>query len=211
LRGGAGPWSPRLVAGASGPDPGVCQSAADSWRARPASDASTGRTDRTLLRASLRHRWDAPHASARPHQYPQAPADSCGGLQSRARHAPRDRPRHAARAAGSPGDRHGRTFGALGRYPTLAGRDFRMAPTHGGGALVSVTDHHHWQLLSGDHLHHGLLACFEACGGADCGCWAFAATVMRTLNANSSENVRRLARNITANGDEADRSALLKV
>jgi N-acyl-D-aspartate/D-glutamate deacylase len=32
-----------------------------------------------------------------------------------------------------------------------------MAPTHGGGALVSVTDHHHWQLLSGDHLHHGLL------------------------------------------------------
>jgi transposase len=38
----------------------------------------------------------------RPHQYPQAPADSCGGLQSRARHAPPDRPRHAARAAGSP-------------------------------------------------------------------------------------------------------------
>jgi transposase len=27
----------------------------------------------------------------------------------------------------------------------------------GGGALVSVTDHHRWQLLSGDHLHHGLL------------------------------------------------------
>jgi hypothetical protein len=32
-----------------------------------------------------------------------------------------------------------------------------MAPTHRGGALVSVTDHHHRQLLSGDHLHHGLL------------------------------------------------------
>src|SRR6185437_12665301 len=56
LRGGAGPWSPRLVAGASGPDPGVCQSAAASWSARPAPDAPTGRTDRTLLRASLRHR-----------------------------------------------------------------------------------------------------------------------------------------------------------
>ena len=141
----------------AGPDPGVCQSAADSWSARPAPDASTGRADRTLLRASLRHRGDAPHASARPHQYPQAPADSCGGLQSRARHAPPDRQRHAARAAGSPGDRHRRAFVALGRSPTLAGRDFRMAPTHGGGALVSVTDHHHRRLLSGDHLHHGLL------------------------------------------------------
>src|ERR1039458_5083084 len=124
---------------------------------RAAAEA-TGRADRTLLRASLRHRWDAPHASARPHQYPQAPADSCGGLQSRTRHAPPDRHRHAARAAGSPGDRHGRAFGAPGRYPTLAGRDFPMAPTHRGCALVSVTDHHHRQLLSADHLHHGLLS-----------------------------------------------------
>ena len=33
-----------------------------------------------------------------------------------------------------------------------------MAPTHRGCALVSVTDHHHGQLLSGDHLHHGLLS-----------------------------------------------------
>ena len=32
-----------------------------------------------------------------------------------------------------------------------------MAPTHGRCALVSVTGHHHRQLLSGDHLHHGLL------------------------------------------------------
>ena len=53
---GARPWSPRLVRGARRPDPGVCQSAAASWRARPALDASTGRADRTLLRASLRHR-----------------------------------------------------------------------------------------------------------------------------------------------------------
>ena len=36
---------------------------------------------------------------------PQAPADSCGRLQSGARHAPPDRPRHAARVAKSPGDR----------------------------------------------------------------------------------------------------------
>src|SRR6202521_5635011 len=40
----------------------------------PAPDASAGRADRTLFRASLRHRWDAPHTSARPHEYPQAPA-----------------------------------------------------------------------------------------------------------------------------------------
>ena len=97
------------------------------------------------------------HRSRKRRFLPQAPADSCGGLQSRARHAPPDRHRHAARAAGSPGDRHGRAFGAPGRYPTLAGRDFRMAPTHRGCALVSVTDHYHRQLLSGDHLHHGLL------------------------------------------------------
>jgi hypothetical protein len=46
---------------------------------------------------------------------------------------------------------------APGRSPTLAGRDFRVAPTHGGGALVSGTDHHHRLLVSGDHVHHGLL------------------------------------------------------
>jgi hypothetical protein len=28
---------------------------------------------------------------------------------------------------------------------------------HGGGALVSFTDHHRRLLLTGDHLHHGLL------------------------------------------------------
>jgi hypothetical protein len=32
-----------------------------------------------------------------------------------------------------------------------------MAPTHRGCALVSVTDHHHRQLLSADHFHHGLI------------------------------------------------------
>jgi hypothetical protein len=57
----------------------------------------------------------------------------------------------------SPGNYHRRAFGAPGRSPTLVGRDFRMAPTHRGGALASVTDHYHRQLLSGDHLHHGLL------------------------------------------------------
>jgi len=50
-------------------------------------------------------------------------ADSCGRLQSRARHAPPDRQRHAARAAGSHGDRHSRALGVLGRSPTPAGRD----------------------------------------------------------------------------------------
>ncbi len=83
------------------------------------------------------------------HQYPQAPADSCGRLQSRARYAPPDRHRHAARAAGSPGDRHGGAFGAPGRYPTLAGRDLRMASTHRGCTLVSVITDHHQPLLGG--------------------------------------------------------------
>src|ERR1700674_4175246 len=35
---------------------------------------------------------------------------------------------------------------------------FRMAPTHSRCALVSVTSHHHRQLLSRDHFHHGLLS-----------------------------------------------------
>jgi len=49
-------------------------------------------------------------------------------------------------------------FLALGRSPTLAGRDLRMAPTHSRSALVAVTDHHHHrQLVSRNHLHHGLL------------------------------------------------------
>jgi hypothetical protein len=33
-----------------------------------------------------------------------------------------------------------------------------MAPTHSRCALVSVTSHHHRQLLSRDHFHHGLLS-----------------------------------------------------
>ena len=115
----------------AGPDPGVCQSAAASWRARPSPDASKGRADRTLLCASVRHRWDAPHASARPHEYPQAPADSCRGLQSRTGHAPPDRQRHAARTAGSPGDRCRYSFFAHGRYLPLARHYFRTAAHHG--------------------------------------------------------------------------------
>src|ERR1700675_5196954 len=35
---------------------------------------------------------------------------------------------------------------------------FAMAPTHSRCALVSVTSHHHRQLLSRDHFHHGLLS-----------------------------------------------------
>jgi len=68
-------------------------------------------------------------------------------------------PSAAARRAGcrSPGDRHHQAFAAPGRYPTLVGRDFRVAPTHGGCALAAVTDRHHGQPLGGDHLHHGLL------------------------------------------------------
>ena len=49
------------------------------------------------------HGRDAAHASARPHEHPEAPPDSCGWLQPRARHASSDRDRHAARAAGPRG------------------------------------------------------------------------------------------------------------
>jgi transposase len=38
---------------------------------------------------------------------------------------------------------------------------FRMPPTHSRCALVSVTSHHHRQLLSRDHFHHGLLGPFR--------------------------------------------------
>jgi hypothetical protein len=34
---------------------------------------------------------------------------------------------------------------------------FRMAANHGRCAAGYVTDDHYRQLLSGDHLHHGLL------------------------------------------------------
>jgi hypothetical protein len=88
---------------------------------------------------------------------PQAPADSCGRLQSWARHAPPDRQRHAARVAGSPADHYRHAFLARGRYPPLARRDFRMLPTHCRCPLVCVTYHHYRQLLSRNHLHHGLL------------------------------------------------------
>jgi hypothetical protein len=42
-----------------------------------------------------------------------------------------------------------------------------MASTHRGGALVSVTDHYHRQLLSRDHFHHGLLRVERAIDGRD--------------------------------------------
>lgn len=47
---------------------------------------------------------------------------------------------------------------ALGRYPMLAGTDFRMAPTHGPCAPSYITDDYHRRLLRGDHLHHGLFS-----------------------------------------------------
>jgi hypothetical protein len=67
------------------------------------------------------------------------PADSCGRLQSWARHAPPDRQRHAARAAGSPRDRYRYAFLAHGRYPPLARHNFRMAANHGRCAPSYIT------------------------------------------------------------------------
>ena len=121
-----------------------------------------GRRGRRLMRqrgeriersfcASLRHGRDAAHPSARPHEHPEAPPDSCGWLQSRARHASSDRDRHAARAAGPRGRCSCDVRGAHGRRPTSAHHDFVVASTHPGRARSArVTGH-------GDHLHHGLL------------------------------------------------------
>ena len=84
--------------------------------------------------------------------------DSCGWLQSRARHASSDRDRHAARAAGPRGRCSCDVRGAHGRRPTSAHHDFVVASTHPGRARSArVTGHVCRQLVSGDHLHHGLL------------------------------------------------------
>ena len=80
-------------------------------------------------------------------------------LQSRARHASSDRDRHAARAAGPRGRCSCDVRGAHGRRPTSAHHDFVVASTHPGRARSArVTGHVCRQLVSGDHLHHGLLA-----------------------------------------------------
>ncbi len=90
-------------------------------------DAPTRRDDRALVRASLRHRRHAPHASARSHEHPEAPPDSCGWLQSRARHASTDRPRHAARPAGPLGDRSGDVIRVPWRSSMPPRRDRHLA------------------------------------------------------------------------------------
>jgi hypothetical protein len=48
-----------------------------------------------------------------------------------------------------PRDRHRCAFDAAGRYSALTGHDFRMAPTHRGGELVSVVTDHHQPLFGG--------------------------------------------------------------
>jgi hypothetical protein len=48
-------------------------------------------------------------------------------------------------------------FAAPGRSPTLAGRDFRMAPTHRGGALGFRHRSPPLTTRRRDHFHHGLL------------------------------------------------------
>ena len=52
-----------------------------------------------------------------------------------------------------------RPTGAHGRRPTSAHHDFVVASTHPGRARSArVTGHVCRQLVSGDHLHHGLLS-----------------------------------------------------
>ena len=66
--------------------------------------------------------------------------------------------RHAARAAGPRGRGSCDVIGAHGRRPRSAHPDFVVASTHPGRARSArVADHVCRQLVSGDHLHHGLL------------------------------------------------------
>ena len=84
-------------------------------------------------------------------------ADSCGWLQSRARHASSDRRRHAARPAGPPGRHHRHVFRARGSDPTSSRRDRIVASMYRDLARPGLTDHARCQLVSGGDLYHGLL------------------------------------------------------
>jgi transposase len=100
---GARPWATPLVEGAGGPSAGVWQSPTDSRPTGTAPDAATRRVCRTRVRAPLRYRRDASHASPWSHQYPETRLDPCGRLQSWARHASIDWTRDAARSTGPAG------------------------------------------------------------------------------------------------------------
>ena len=60
---------------------GVRQPAAGPGQLRQELAATAGRVGRTQLRALLRHRRHAAHASAQTHQHPQAAVDPCGRIQ----------------------------------------------------------------------------------------------------------------------------------
>ena len=107
------------------------------------------RIERSFAQA-LRHGRDAAHPSARPHEHPEAPPDSCGWLQSRARHASSDRDRHAARAAGPRGRCSCDVRGAHGRRPTSAPRFRRRIDSSRPCAVGRVTGHVCRQLVSGE-------------------------------------------------------------
>ena len=84
-------------------------------------------------------------------------ADSCGWLQSRARHASPDRRRHAARPAGPP---RGRDFHALvvpGRGPSARSRDLGVASSHGCHAQRIDIFNARGKCVSRRDLLHGLL------------------------------------------------------
>ena len=102
-RAGSGP--PQLVQGAGGAGAGVCESPAHPRRARQALDAPTWRARRAFVRARLRDRRDAAHASARASQYLEAPLDSPCGLQPRRAVPAADRRWHAAQPTGAPSRR----------------------------------------------------------------------------------------------------------
>ena len=89
---------------------GVCESAADSRRARSTAAAEARGTVGTPERAPVRDRRHATRPSARSHEYSEAHPRACERIQSRAPDAPRDRRGHAARPSGPPGrsDRAGR-------------------------------------------------------------------------------------------------------
>ena len=143
-----------------GPGAGVWQSSPDAGTTRPPPDApmrangSNARLRISTTRAGMRRTHLRGHTNILKHLLIHA-----GWLQSRARHASSDRDRHAARAAGAAWPLFLRTLGVLmGVVPTSAHHDFVVASTHPGRARSArVTGHVCRQLVSGDHLHHGLL------------------------------------------------------
>ena len=154
----AGSRPPRLVQGAGGPSARLCESSAHSGRPRQALDAPTWRAHRAFVRARLRDRRDAAHASARASQYLEAPLDSPRGLQPRRAVPAADRRWHAAQPAGALSRRADGPCVLLAAPRTCLDRSRARVPRafHDRGRRSrSIT--HPESRIGRPYFHHGLL------------------------------------------------------